>query len=57
MQVDELKAWLRNNLEIIVEMQDKYSPRNSQEVFLKFKGEEKPFTSAQIFVPGDDYYN
>jgi hypothetical protein len=54
MNNDGMKEFLRQNLEIVVEYEHKYSPGNSQIVGLRFKGEDKCFTEETVYVPGED---
>ena len=51
---EQLKQFLRENLEIIIEYTDRYSSRNDQKVGLKFKGEEDCFTYETVYIPDDN---
>ena len=54
MSEEEIKEFLRNNLEIVIENERKYSPGDDQMVGLRFKGEDECFTQGVVYIPEND---
>ena len=50
----EIKEFLRNNLEIVIDFDDKYSGGNNQTVGLRFKGEKECFNFEVVYIPESD---
>ena len=51
MDKEQIKAFLRENLEVVVEYKFKYlDGENDQVVGLRFKGEKKCFTKGIVFI-------
>ena len=46
----ELKQWLISNLELSHEYDTAYGPERNQVIGLKFKNEDKPFTTITVYV-------
>ena len=51
MTSEELKEWIKNNLEIYAVYVDQYSPENDMDVCLKIKGDKDPFSMATVYTP------
>ena len=52
---DELKEFLRDNLEIVVKYERQYSPGNNAIIGLRFKGEDKCFSTDMVYIPSKEY--
>ena len=50
----ELKKWLRENLELVAEYEDRYGSANNQRIGLKLAGDKEPFTYITVFVPENE---
>ena len=48
---DELREWLRENLDLDVRFCDRWEPNNDVYVGLRFKGEDAPFARARVSIP------
>lgn len=50
MDSEEIKQFLKDNLEIVVEFENPYSVGLDQKIGLKFKGDEVCFTKETIYI-------
>jgi hypothetical protein len=51
MDIEELKEFLKDNLEIVIDFNSPHSSDNCQSVGLKFMGDKECFTEETIYVP------
>lgn len=51
MTPEELKEWLRHNLEIEVRPASNYGPGNDVRIGLRFAGEDHPFIFEYVTIP------
>ncbi len=54
MNHEELRQWLKDNLEICVEYIDSYGPLNDVRVGLRLKGDTRSFTYETIHLPSNE---
>lgn len=50
----ELKQFLRENLELVIECESPMGPGNNQEIGLRFKGDDDCFAKETVYVPDED---
>jgi len=49
-KVELIKDYIKDNLELVIEFETKYSPGMNQIIGLKFKDEEEPFSTITVYV-------
>jgi hypothetical protein len=54
MDAEDVKNWIRDNVVIETEYEQRYSSGNNVVVSLRFADEEKSFTNATVYIPDDE---